>query len=220
MSWSEPFRDALRRTTCVFVLPLVFIGCHPGSRAKSQPPVTVRETFDRLREWHSAGAYAALRPHIDPACREDVVDLLVAVDELLATNATVLARIRATCPGLDADRYDLGIIADNLDLFSRRVDLVKIEESRDRATVIAEVSGRLPLTRMPFRRVGDTWMYAPEAADPQIVVLVRALTRSLGQIDLVLCNRRLTPEQLAEEYRVRLLPKMEKITQRGTRKGE
>jgi hypothetical protein len=183
----------------------------PSKPASTSPPVTVGETFDRLREWHRQGAYTTLRTYIDPATREEVIDLLIAVDELLAANAGANRAVHAACPTADVKRYDLSMVADNLDLFSRQVELVKVEESAEQAVAIAEVSGRLPLDRIQFRRIGGVWGYVPEPANHQIIASIRAMSRSLEQIALVFADRKATPEEVDAEYRARLLPKIAKM---------
>ena len=71
------------------------IGCRHGSGEgggpSETPPDTVQATFQAMRDWYAQGAYARLRPHIDPAQRDNLIDLLVALDELLAANEAVLA---------------------------------------------------------------------------------------------------------------------------------
>ena len=69
-------------------------GCERSEAPSDQPilssvdgPTSLRSTFDCLREWYVRGSYSVMRPYIDPTCRDDVIDLLIVVDELLAANA-------------------------------------------------------------------------------------------------------------------------------------
>ena len=69
-------------------------GCERGDASSAKPvsssvtePTSLRDTFDSLREWYARGSYSAMRPYIDPAYRDDVIDLLIVLDELLAENS-------------------------------------------------------------------------------------------------------------------------------------
>jgi hypothetical protein len=149
-----------------------------------------------------------MRPYIDAAGCEGTIDLLVAVDQLVAANAGFLSAVRRACPDMDVRSYDLAFTQDNLDLFSRRVDWVSVKEDGDCAVVTAEVSGRLPLREMLFRRQADRWVYVPGPEDRAVVVAIRQLARSLNQIELVALTRQPTDRQIDEEYRLRVLSKI------------
>jgi len=187
-------------------------------------PTTVRDTFDRLRSWHAKGNYVAMRPYIAADGRVGLLDLLVAVDRLIAANNAALVAVAKACPTMDLRPFDLSIIQDNLDLFSRQIQWVSVDEQGDHAVVTAEVSGRLPLATMRFERQQGRWCYAPGAGDPTILTLIRQITRSLKQIELVVNTTsqpsgklsekpsgKLSEEQIAEEYRIRILPKIRKM---------
>ncbi len=185
-----------------------------ASPKTARSPSSVQETFDQIRTWHAEGAYASLRPYIHPAARESTIDLLIAVDELLAANTSARKAIEKACPAAESARlagYDLSWIADSMELFSRRVVLVKVEERGDQATVTAEVSGRLPLITMPFQRLSGIWVYLPGTANPKLVEHLRAISRSLTQIAMRLNEQKLTPEQIDAEYRLLILPKQARI---------
>jgi hypothetical protein len=181
-------------------------------QTRSPKPKSVRETFDQLRKWHEAGAYSAMRPYIAESGREGLIELLVAVDQLVAANAGFLSAARQTCPDLDLRRYDLSFTQDALDLFSRRVDWVGVKESGDTATVTAEVSERLPLVEMSFKRQGDHWAYVPGTEHLAVIEVIRQMSRSLKQIEQVVSTHKTSDRQLEDEYRVRMLPKIRKIS--------
>jgi hypothetical protein len=117
---------------------------------------------------------------------------------------------------MDLRPYDLSSAQDNLDLFSRRVDWVSVEEKGDAAVVTAEVSGRLPLVNIQFERQADRWVYVPGQENPAVIATIRQLARSLKQIELVAANRKQSDRQIDEEYRIRILPKIRKVSAQGS----
>lgn len=192
---------------------LIFLaGCkeHHDSHAAgaATQPLTVQETFDQLRQWHQAGLYTAMRPYIDEESCEDTIDLLVAVDRLMAANHDFLAAIQRACPEMDVRPYDLSFTRDNLDLFSREVVWVGAKADSEDAVVTAAVSGRLPLREIRFRKQVDRWVYVPGPEDPAVIKAIRQMCRSLNQIELVALTKQPTDQQIQEEYRVRILSKI------------
>jgi hypothetical protein len=211
----KPFSKLLLGVVLAGVCVVVVASCtkndRTGPAAQARKPATIRETFDQLRQWHEAGAYSAMRPYIDAAGCEGTIDLLVAVDQLVAANAGFLAAVQRACPNMDVRPYDLAFTQDNLDLFSRRVDWVSIKEDGERAVVTAEVSGRLPLREIRFEWQADRWVYVPGPEDKTVIAAIRQMTRSLNQIELVASTRKPTDRQIHEEYRVRVLSKISKL---------
>jgi hypothetical protein len=186
----------------------------PVSKPCIDPPVTVRQTFDCLRAWHAAGAYQAMRPHLDPSAGEEVLDLLVALDELLAANAGAQNAVRHACPQADAARLDLSYLEQYMGLFSRDTTFLREIQKDDRTTVIAQIGDRLPLEELQFRRVHvrgqpGRWVYIPGRSVPGLVQLLRDMTRALDQITLVMSDaKEATPESVMQEYQIRVLGKL------------
>lgn len=177
-------------------------------------PVTVRQTFDCLRAWHAAGAYQAMRPYIDPSVGEEVLDLLIALDELMAANAGAQDAIRRACPQADLTRLDLSYLEQYMGLFSRDTTFLREIQKDDRTTVIAQIGDRLPLEELQFRREHvrgqpGRWVYVPGRSVPKLVQLLRDMTRALDQITLVMADAKdVTPEKVMDEYRIRVVAKL------------
>jgi hypothetical protein len=176
-------------------------------------PSTARDTFERLRDCRKTGAYAAMRPYIHDSGRDGMIDLLVAVDELVLANAAVQEAVRQVCPGTDAP-YDLSAVQDWLEIFSREVNLIDVKQTGDQATLTFQIARRLPVISTQFVRTDGVWQYVPAPDQAGVVRAVRQLTRALGQIELSLSKQPvLTPEQVREEYRTRLEPKLKVFRQ-------
>ena len=174
------------------------------------PPKEIRQTYDCLRAWHSRGAYTAMRPYLDPNTGEDLIDLLVAMDELLAANAGTQAAIRQACPELDPRRYDLAYIEQYMGFLSKDVEYVRERDKGDQAVVVVQVGGRMPLEELQFRRYRETrgpsrWIYLPGSDVPQLVPLIREVAGALSQITLVLStSKKATPEEVRNEFEIRI----------------
>ncbi|HOA72912.1 MAG TPA: hypothetical protein PL151_07455 [Phycisphaerae bacterium] len=184
-------------------------GCREdGSGRRSaggDAPSSVRETFEILRACWRSGSYGGMRPYLHPSGREGLIDLLIAVDELSQANATVLTALAEACPEADVSRYDLAsILQNNLELFSRDVKWVDLRESGDTAIVTVQIAGRLPLRELRFECNDDVWQYVPGPEDPRTIEEVRRRSRRLRQIALSFQDRRMTPQQVDYEFKIRL----------------
>jgi hypothetical protein len=190
-------------------------GRYPWSSSKLPSParLSLLDTFHQLRAWHEQSAYGAMRPYIDSRHREDVIDLLVAVDELMGANAAALRAIRDACPDISTERFDMSPLVENLELFSRDVELVEHERRGDAAIVTVQISGRVPLVHLQFVNRDGFWLYRSEQGDPGVVPLVREITRSLEQIVLVTSTGPRTARQIEREYELRVGSKFKRMQQ-------
>jgi len=160
--------ELLAKTCHVAVLAglIAFAACFPGCD-RSDPffssdgpsQLSLRQTFDYLRQCRLAGDYSALRPHIDPGGRDGVVDLLVAVDELMLANTAALEAMKRSCPDVEVQPYDLSFFQNKLELLSRDVEWIEAA-SKDRAEVVAQVGSRLPLVRCSSSSTGSLAIHA------------------------------------------------------------
>jgi len=174
-------------------------------------PLSLPDTFHQLRACLAERSYRAMEPYIDQAGRDEVIELLIAMDELLAANDAALQATTQACPDMDVQPFDMASVADSLDLFSREVTYVSCEESGDRGAVTANVSGRLPLDRIEFVRKGDYWMYDPGPSQPTVTSTIREIALAMDRIVFVIANRTLSPDEIREEYRLRVAPQVRRL---------
>ncbi len=175
-------------------------------------PSTPKDSFERLRECRKARTYATMRPYLHASGREGMIDLLVAVDELLLANTAAHAAARQACPGAEIP-YDFTLIQDRLEIFSRDVELIDIKEKGDRAVVTLQIAGRLPVVSTQFVRTNGVWQYVPAPDQLGVVKAIRQLTRALQQVELSLSGHPVTPQQINEEYRIRVGPRLKAFEQ-------
>lgn len=179
------------------------------------PPKSLRETFDHLRDAYQRRAYLALRPYMDPEHRDQVIDLLMAADTLLAANSGVLKAIEKSSPETPRNRLDIsGVITANLELFSRDVRVVEEREDVEagRAVVSIEIAGASPPVDVCFRRREGHWVYVPGPGGAQTIQAFRELTKALDRTARSLAAaEQASPEQVISEYKLFVVPKLKQV---------
>ena len=191
-------------------------GCERGDAASDQPvpscadgPATLRDTFDCLREWYALGSYTTMRAYIEPTRCDDVIDLLIVVDELLAANAGARQAIQEACPQINPALFDMSALQNEyLDLFSRDMEVVRLDESDGKGTVTVQVGNRLPLAHLRFQKRQGRWIYVPGETSPELVGRLREIARAWDRLTLVVSQRPHSPEEIMHEYRLRIQPKL------------
>jgi len=138
-----------------------------------------------------------------------VIDLLMVVDELLAANAGARQAIREACPQIDLAPFDMSALQNEyLDLFSRDVQVVRLDESDDQGTATVQLGSRLPLAHLHFQKQQGRWIYVPGETTPELVGRLREIARAWDRLTLVVSQRSHTPEEIMHEYRLRIQPKL------------
>lgn len=194
------------------LLLAVVAGCDDAAQPYAPSvPTTPRATFDLLRDCRQKRAYMAMLPYLNQSGPYTTVDLLLAVDELVLADQAAQAAVRRVCPGMKPPRDLSAAMANQLELFSKDVKLIQVREEGDVATLTVEIGNRLPLRRLRFERAEGVWRYFPGQVPAALIKSIRQLARSLGQIQLVLTDRPMTPEQVREEYRLRIDTKLSRF---------
>ena len=180
--------------------------------AADGPPLSLRETYDRLRDWHAKRSYLAMRPFIDAGSRDELIDLLIAFDELLLANSGAQLAIVKACPTIRAEAFDMSPMADWLELFSQRLEFVSLQEEGDRGTIAVQIAGRLP-EELEFERQDGRWVYLPGPIGPDLIPLVRDIARALNRITLAVSTGPHTAEEIEAEYRLRVGRRLERVNE-------
>ncbi len=188
-----------------------------ASTACAQAGTSLVATFECLREHDAHGGYAALTPYIAPESRKRLLDLLLAVDSLLVANSGTQKAIRAACPEVDPDYFDLTALRDSLDLFARDLQVIRHEENGDDGTITARIGTEGKVIHLRFRREAGKWVYVPGYLAPDLASRVRDVARGLDRMTLVLSNaKQVTPPGLAREYEIRVQPKLRRLREAAT----
>ncbi len=214
MNWPIFLAGTVSSTLLILACDRKAPGPCQASSVPQGPPLSLRQTYDRLRDWHAKHSYLAMLPHMDPDSRDEVIDLLMAMDELLAANAGAQLAISKACPGIEAERFDLAAqLADSLELFSTHIEFISDRRDGDRGTVTVQIAGRVPLTHINFRRRAGHWVYLPGPVGRDLIPITRAITGALNRIALVVSAGPRTREEIEAEYRLRIGRKLKRIGQ-------
>lgn len=188
-----------------------------ASTACAQAGTSLVATFGCLREHHADGGYAALTPYVAPESRKRLLDLLLAVDTLLAANSGTQKAIRTACPEVDPHCFDLTALRDSLDLFARDLQVIRHEENGNDGTITARIGTEGKVIHLRFRREAGKWVYVPGYLAPDLASRVRDVARGLDRMTLVLSNmKQVTPPGLAREYEIRVQPKLRRLRAAAT----
>jgi hypothetical protein len=175
-----------------------------------------RAVYDQLRQWHVAHSYQNMMPWISPAARDDVLEQLVAVDELMAANTSAQVAITQSCPDVDPRPFDMSAMTNFLGLFSRDSEFIDEKIEGDTATVTVQVAGRLPLTYLDFQRYEGRWVYLPGESVEDLAPGIRLLAKGLSRFATVVAAGACSPEKIASEFRYRVVPKLDAFRPRAT----
>jgi hypothetical protein len=192
-------------------LPLT--GCDrqktPPSSADAAQLGSPRAVYDQLRRWHAGHSYLSMMPWIHPSARDDVIELLVAVDELTLANTSAQVAITQSCPGINPRDFDMSAISNFLDLFSRDAEFVGEKIEGDNAVVTIQVAHRLPLKQLRFQRHEGQWVYLPGSFPVGLTEAIRLLAKGMNRFATVIAQNTCSPEQVDTEFRYRVVPKLD-----------
>ena len=183
----------------------------PACQGPQGVPLSLQETYDRLRDLRARRSYVAMRPHVDPEFRDEVIDLLIAMDELLAANAGAQSALQKTCPDVDARMFDMSPMTNRLELLSRDVELVGLHEEPDSAKITLQIADRARPQQAQFERRDGRWLYMPGPGAKELTLVARNITLSLNRIALVVSEGPMTRDQIESEYRLRVCRKLKQI---------
>jgi hypothetical protein len=179
-----------------------------GNPAGSRSPLDVARA---LRSLHQQRRYLPLARLVVPEQRTLLVDTLMALDRLFEANERAKRAVISMHGEMVATEFDLGGLADEIGLFSRYVELSGERLDGDRATVLAQVSGRIPLDEFRFVRRDGRWLYSPQAPIPSLPRIVRELAAGIEMFAAQLERGGLSVEQIRSEFYHRVFRRVREI---------
>lgn len=192
---------------------LPMTGCDRSRPATPSADVTQldspRAVYEQLRRWHAGHSYLSMMPWIHPSSRDEVVELLVAVDELMLANTSAQVAITQSCSGIDPKAFDMSEIGNRLDLFSRDAVFVGERIAGDKAVVTVQVAERLPLKQLRFERHEERWVYVPGPLSHALTESIRLLAKGMNRFATVIAKGTCSPEDVNSEFRYRVLSRLE-----------
>lgn len=193
---------------------LATVGCE---RRKADPSAAAadlsspRAVYDRLREWHAGHSYMSMMPWIHPAARDDLIEVLVAVDELMLANTSAQVAIAQSCPSIDPRPFDMSAISNFLDLFSRDAEFVGEKIEGETAVVTIQVARRLPLKHLRFERDQGRWVYHPGPLPDGLAASIRLLAKGLDRFATAIAAGTCSPDKVDSEFRYRVVARLDAL---------
>lgn len=206
-----------RRRAAALVLVLLGCACLGiWDRRKADPPAlglaataSPKEVYEQLRKWRDSHSHGSMVPWVHPDSSDELVDLLIALDEMTTANTTVQVALDQYCPDIDPHQFDMSRIGYFLELFAQDAEFKREIIQGDQATVEIQVAGRLPLRDLKFARHEGRWVYMPGGVDRELVRGVRDLAKGLTRFAAAIAAGARTPEQLKSEFRYRVTSRLE-----------
>lgn len=190
----------------------------PGQDA-IDPPETVAGTYELLHQLRDRRAYLAMEPYIDARHKRAVIDLLVAMDELLAANRAALAAAEEHCPEFDTRRLDMTFLANRLSLFSEQIELKSTQIEGDQAIARVQIGGRLPLKDLRFERRAGRWVYLPGEQGGDLASIVREMADAMNRLTRFIQKGGQDRRDVENAYRLYMGPPMERMREMARQQG-
>jgi hypothetical protein len=145
-----------------------------------------------------------MTPWVHPDSSDDLIELMIAVDEMMTANTTAQVALGQYCPDVDPRPFDMSKLAYFLELFARDAAFTSETIHGDQAVVAVQVAGRLPLRNLEFCRHEGRWVYMPGGVDRELVQGIRDLAKGLTRFAGAIATGARTPQQLNSEFRYRV----------------
>lgn len=197
-----------------FFVSMVVISVAAGCKDRPAAPAAVqpdspRAVFEHLRTAHASHSYMNMLPWIQPELRNDVLDLLVAVDELMTANTSAQVAISQSCPDLDPQLYDLSRVRYFLGVFSKDAEFIGERIEGDTAEVTFQIAKRLPLKTARFRKHEERWCLVPTESKSGLATSIRLLAKGLNRFAAVVASEACSPEKVESEFHYRVGRKLQ-----------
>ena len=205
--------------TLLSVIPLL-VGFLPGcERSPSTPPEAQVATFApgadvlspadvvrQVNKYRRAGRRGLIEECIVPEQRTAVLELVQAVDQLLAANEGLRQAICTNLGSAQAASFDLSGMANYTGVLSRDVRVIDEHITDDRAEVTIQIAKRVPLDTVELVRRDGRWLIRTENPTPGVAAEVCKLARVLREAARALKDKHWTAEQLRSELAARQEP--------------
>jgi len=203
---------------CMVVLVglAIVAGCRrqvpDSAAAQGASPADAADTLRSIRQWYQAGQYRLIEPYVVAERRTQLVDTLMAVDQVLSASRR-LQKLVSDQLGVDiAQAWDLSHLQYSIGPFSRDVKVIRSQQQGGRATVVIQVAQRIPLLDVQFvRDQAGLWQYAPDDPVTGLPDGLRQLARSLNDLADELAKTRLTRQQFKQRFDRQVLPRIDAL---------
>jgi hypothetical protein len=170
-----------------------------------------------VRAAHAArwsGRQAELLALIVAEQRGAVLELVLAVDQLIAAEDVLQEALRATIGEGSAERFrQRRQVANIIGPFSRDVEIISERSEAEQAEVMIQVAGRVPLERVDLVRPGSNWLIRTDDPIPGLAAALSELAAVTRRFASDVVRGRMKAEALERELALRQTPVLRRVAQ-------
>jgi len=186
-------------------LAILLAGCRGRSSADEADPAAL---FRQMRQLHATRRYRQLESMIWPQRAGVLIDTLMAVDRLIDGSERLRRVVAERLGDSAAFAVTLGQLRNFLGPFSRDVEVVSVNRSDGRATVVYQVRDALPLRRAEMRLQAGRWYYVPDEPQAGLLQLIRRLTEEVESLTQQVLDGTLDKPAFLRAYRQRVIERL------------
>lgn len=212
-----------RRGSALIGALLLFVGFSPGCERSPSADSTSREAqvctlapgletlspadvVRQVNEYRRTGRRGRIEECIVPEQRTAVLELVQAIDQLLAANEGLRQAVCTQLGSAQASSFDLSSMANYTGVLSRDVRVVDEKITGERAEVTIQIARRVPLDTVQLVRREGRWLIRTQNPVPGVAAEVRKLAQVLREGARALKDKQWTAEQLRSELAARQEP--------------
>lgn len=180
--------------------------------------LTPVQTAHRVHELRIAGSLEQLEPYVVPRQRQSIVELIQAIDRIVAADLALRASITEHLGSAAAVSFDHSQAANAIGIFSRDLTVLSERIKGDEATVTFQIAKRVPLDEVRLVRFDGRWMIQTDPPVSGLTVELRKLADVLIRTAQRLEGEKLTLDQLKRELVSQQAPITRRIAELTQRK--
>jgi hypothetical protein len=140
-----------------------------------------------------------LEEYLLPEQRVHVVELIQAMDQLLAANQALQASVTRNLGPATAAAFDRSEAGNAIGVFSTDVEILRQQVEGDEAVLTIQVAGRVPLEQVDLVRVDGRWLIKTDPPIPEVPLQLRKLADVLVKAARRLEKQQMTASELQRE---------------------
>lgn len=213
------------RARILLLVWLALPGCRdaappPSASAAPAPsaildPASPEEVVERIHALRLGRRYSELEQFVVTERRGEPSALLLSVEQVVATGASLRRAADARFGRDIGPRLDLGPMVENLGLLSTSLRVIRVEQHEDSAIVVIQEADHVPLVYEHFERREGQWLWRPDPADRRTPEGLLQLSRLLRQTADRIAAGRLTLAQFDHVVRLQVAPLCRAIHSQG-----
>jgi hypothetical protein len=180
----------------------------PVSRPSASPQ-KIDAPADVVRRVHALrreGQLSRLEPWIVPEHRAAVLELLQAVDQVLAGNTSLIHAVGQRLGPAQAQMLDHSWFANATGVFSHDLEVLEEHIDGNQAVVMIQVAKQLPLDHVDLDLVEGRWLIRTDDPVPGLAEQYRKLAKAYRDVTRVVREQEMTLEEIQQELAARQAP--------------